>query len=86
MANPKAVRDEAARRKAEEWRAKTKKDAAVAIKEAESARVVENEKTTRLRELRLAKEAAEKEAAEGEAETPAGATAKVVRRKRTVLY
>jgi len=86
MANPKGARDEAARRKADELRAKTKQDAAAAVKEVEQARIVESEKTGRLRALRLAKEAAEKETAEKEATSLAAGEAKTVRRKRTVRY
>ena len=86
MANPKSARDEAARQKAAELRAKTKQDAADAVKEVEQARIVETEKTGRLRALRLAKEAAEKEAAEKEAATLAASDEKTVQRKRTVRY
>ena len=86
MANPKAARDEAARAKAQEMRAKAKEDAAAAVAEADRARLIEADKTNRLRALRLAKEAAYKEAADKESDASAAETKKVGRRKRTVRY
>ena len=66
-----------ARSKAEERFAKAKQQATHALKEREKADKALDEKTARLRALRLAKEAADKEAAES-----AAAEAKKSPRKR----
>jgi hypothetical protein len=63
MSKPSRDRDEATRLSAEIWRAKVKRDAAQAVKEAEQSAAANLAKTQRLRALRLAKEAADKEAA-----------------------
>ena len=60
MAHPKTARDDDTRQKAAALREKLKKDAVAARLEVEQARVAEARKTTRLRALRLAKEAADK--------------------------
>ncbi len=52
-----------ARRKAEERFAKANEQSAAALRDKQKAEAVESAKTSRLRALRLAKEAADKEAA-----------------------
>lgn len=86
MMKSREVRDEAARRKAQDQFAKVKQRDAEALKDREKVQAAEAAKTARLRALRLAKEAIDKEAADKEAaEKAATAAAKPVtaRRKRT---
>jgi hypothetical protein len=85
MLKSREVRDEAARRKAQDQFAKVKQRDAEALKDREKVHAAEAAKTARLRALRLAKEAIDKEAADKEAtEKAAVAAAKpaAVRRKR----
>jgi hypothetical protein len=84
MLKSREVRDEAARRKAQDQFAKVKQRDAEALKDREKVQAAEAAKTARLRALRLAKEAIDKEAADKEAsEKAAAAAAKPpARRKR----
>jgi hypothetical protein len=85
MMKSREVRDEAARRKAQDQFAKVKQRDADALKDREKVQAAEAAKTARLRALRLAKEAIDKDTAEKEAaEKAAAAAAKptAVRRKR----
>jgi hypothetical protein len=87
MMKSREIRDEAARRKAQDQFAKVKQRDAEALKDREKVEAAEAAKTARLRALRLAKEAVDKEVADKEAaEKAAAAAAKPapVRRKRTV--
>lgn len=63
MLNSRRLRDEEARRKAQEHFDKVKRHDAEIVKEREKLQQADAEKTARLRALRLAKEAADKAAA-----------------------
>ncbi len=63
MLNSRRLRDEEARRKAQEHFDKVKHHDAEIVKEREKLQQADAEKTARLRALRLAKEAADKAAA-----------------------
>jgi hypothetical protein len=63
MLRASEIRNQEARRKAQEQLAKIKQRDAAALQEARKAQRAEDDKTARLRVLRLAREAADKEAA-----------------------
>jgi len=65
MAEPE--RDTAARQRAQAMWGEKKKEIDKAIQERDKARLADAEKTARLRQLRLAKEAEERKAAESQA-------------------
>ncbi|HMK66964.1 MAG TPA: hypothetical protein VK433_00345 [Stellaceae bacterium] len=65
MADPE--RDTAARQRAQAMWGEKKKEIDKAIQERDKARLADAEKTARLRQLRLAKEAEERKAAEAQA-------------------
>ncbi len=71
MLRTSEIRNQEARRKAQEQLAKIKQRDAAAVQESRKAQREEDEKTIRLRALRLAREAADKQAAAEKAAQPA---------------
>lgn len=71
MLRASEIRNQEARRKAQEQLAKIKQRDAAALQEARKAQRAEDEKTARLRVLRLAREDADRQAAAEKAAQPA---------------
>ena len=83
MMKSREIRDEAARRKAQDQFAKVKQRDAEALKDREKVQAAEAAKTAQLRALRLAKEASDREAAaKAAAEKAAVVKPAATRRKR----
>lgn len=80
MLRASEIKNQEARRKAQEQLAKIKQRDAAALQEARKAQRAEDEKTIRLRALRLAREAADRQAAAEKAAQPA--KPKLAHRKR----